>query len=103
MPKCNGYKKVQYCIYDHLDGRLCGGPVPEVELVIGGNDEEALHRVEGEAGDDALRHPHLGAGLPIKTHPKNPKKNHIKNPLKWGFLGFLIFFIFYENNTNFSL
>jgi hypothetical protein len=53
--------------YDHLDGWLRGGPVPEVELIIGGNDEEALHRVEGEAGDDALRHPHLGAGLPIKN------------------------------------
>jgi hypothetical protein len=61
MPKCNGFKKIPYhtVLYDHLDGWLCGGPVPEVELVIGGNDKEALHRVEGEAGDDALRHPHL--------------------------------------------
>ncbi len=35
-----------------------------------------------------------------KTTPKNPK-NHIKNPLKMFFFGFLK--IFYENNTNYSL
>ncbi len=42
-----------------------------------------------------------------KTHPKKPKKTHLKKPTKkffWGvFLGFFKFFIFYENNTNFSL
>ena len=43
-----------------------------------------------------------------KTHPKKPKKNHLKKPTKnvffFGFFWvFLIFFIFYENNTNFSL
>ncbi len=36
---------------------------------------------------------------PKKTHPKNPPKKPIKN----GFLGFFKFWIFYENNTNFSL
>jgi hypothetical protein len=45
------------------------------------------------------------AGLPIKSHPKNPpknpsEKNHLKNPLKMGFLNI---YCFYENNTNFSL
>jgi hypothetical protein len=39
---------------------------------------------------------------PKKTHPKNPKKPP-KNPQKMFFLGFFEFFIFYENNTNFSL
>jgi hypothetical protein len=41
-----------------------------------------------------------------KPTQKNPQKNHLKNPLKWVFwffLGFFKFFIFYENNTNFSL
>jgi hypothetical protein len=36
---------------------------------------------------------------PKKTKKKPPKKK----PLKLGFLGFLKFFIFFENNTNFSL
>jgi len=44
---------------------------------------------------------------PKKTHPKKPKKTHLKKPTKngffWVFLGFFKFFIFYENNTNFSL
>jgi len=39
-----------------------------VELIVGGNDEEALHGVEGEAGDDALRHPDLGAAVEV-PHP----------------------------------
>jgi hypothetical protein len=43
------------------------------------------------------------AGLEIKTHPKKPP---LKKPTKnvfFFFFGFLNFFIFYENNTNFSL
>jgi hypothetical protein len=44
---------------------------------------------------------------PKKTHPKKPKKTHLKKPTKngffWVFMGFFKFFIFYENNTNFSL
>jgi hypothetical protein len=36
------------------------------------------------------------AGLAIK-------KTHPKKPIKMGFLGFFKFFIFYENNTKFSL
>jgi hypothetical protein len=51
---------------------------------------------------------HLTAGLAIKNppkkpHPKKPKKKTHKKPTKNGFLGFLKFLIFYENNTNFSL
>jgi hypothetical protein len=38
-----------------------------------------------------------------KAHPKKPKKTHLKNPIKMGFLSFFKFLIFYENNTNFSL
>ncbi len=58
----------------------------------------------------------LEAGLAIKSHPKKPtQKNPPKKPQKkapkkptknvffWVFWGFLTFFIFYENNTNFSL
>jgi hypothetical protein len=46
---------------------------------------------------------------PKKTHPKkptqkNPPKKPTKNVFFWGvFWGFFKFFIFYENNTNFSL
>jgi hypothetical protein len=44
---------------------------------------------------------HHKAGLAIENPPKkNPKKNHPKKPLK---MFFWFFFIFYENNTNFSL
>ena len=39
-----------------------------MELIVGGNDEEALHGVEGEAGDDALCHPDLGAAVEV-PHP----------------------------------
>ncbi len=46
-------------------------------------------------------------GLALKNPPKktqkNPKKPTLKNPLKWVFLVFFKFLIFYENNTNFSL
>jgi hypothetical protein len=42
-----------------------------------------------------------------KNLPKKPKKTHLKKQLKMFFLGvfwgFFKFFIFYENNTNFSL
>jgi hypothetical protein len=59
----------------------------------------------------AHQHPNIpGLALknpPKKTHPKKPKKTHLKKPTKngffWVFLGFFEFFIFYENNTNFSL
>jgi hypothetical protein len=35
---------------------------------------------------------------------KKPTQKNLKNPLKMGFYGFFkFFFIFYENNTNFSL
>jgi hypothetical protein len=44
----------------------------------------------------------LVAGLAIKNPPKKNKKNSKKNT-KNGFFVFLKFFIFYENNTNFSL
>jgi hypothetical protein len=42
----------------------------------------------------------LQTGLAIKNPPK---KNHLKKPTKMFFLRFFKFFIFYENNTNFSL
>jgi hypothetical protein len=29
---------------------------------------------------------------PKKTHPKKPKRNHLKNPLKMDFFGFFWFF-----------
>jgi hypothetical protein len=51
----------------------------------------------------------LGPGLAIKNPPKKkhkkPPKNHLKTTKNvfFGFLGFLKIFIFYENNTNFSL
>jgi hypothetical protein len=38
-----------------------------------------------------------------KNPPKKAQKNHLKNPIKMGFLSFFLFLIFYENNTNFSL
>jgi hypothetical protein len=42
-----------------------------------------------------------------KNPPIKTKKNHLKKPTKnvffWFFGVFLNFFIFYENNTNFSL
>jgi hypothetical protein len=60
-----------------------------VELLYGEHDETL----------DLLLH----AGLPIKTTQKKPKKNHVKNPLKIGFLGFFKFLIFYEDNTKYSL
>ena len=34
-------------------------PVPEMQLVVGGDDEKLLDGVEGEAGNDALHTPHL--------------------------------------------
>jgi len=36
-----------------------------VKLIICGNDEKALHGMEGEAGDDSLRHPDLGAAVHV--------------------------------------
>jgi hypothetical protein len=48
----------------------------------------------------STRYKHIQAGLALKNPPK---KNHLKNSLKMGFLGFFKFLIFYENNTNFSL
>jgi hypothetical protein len=46
-------------------------------------------------------------GLALKNPPKKTQKTHLKKPTKnvffWVFLGFFKFFIFYENNTNFSL
>jgi hypothetical protein len=59
-----------------------------------------------------LTHRVLQPGLAIKTHPTKPpkknQKNHLKKPTKNVFFfkvcfGFFKFFIFYENNTNFSL
>ncbi len=42
-----------------------------------------------------------------KNPPKKTQKTHLKKPTKngffWGFLGFFKFFIFYENNINFSV
>ncbi len=38
-----------------------------------------------------------------KNPPKTTQKKPPKKPLKMVFLGFFKFFIFYENNTNFSL
>jgi hypothetical protein len=46
---------------------------------------------------------HLAPGLALKNPPKKNKKKTPKKTTKNGFLGFLKFFIFYENNTNFSL
>jgi hypothetical protein len=46
----------------------------------------------------------VGIKKPTQNNPsKKKQKNPHKKPLKMGFLGFLKFFIFYENNTNFSL
>jgi hypothetical protein len=45
----------------------------------------------------------LYAGLALKNPPKKTQKTPHKNPLKMFILGFFKFFIFYENNTNFSL
>jgi hypothetical protein len=42
-------------------------------------------------------------GIKKPTQKNPPKKTHLKNPLKMFLLGFFKFFIFYENNTNFSL
>ena len=42
-----------------LDGWLGLGPVPEVKLVEGGNDQESLHWVEGETGNDPVSDPEL--------------------------------------------
>jgi hypothetical protein len=68
-----------------------GGPV------VGGQEAPVLGGQEG-----------LKAGLAIKIPPekhtqKNPKNAYKNQPQKMDFLGFLNFFIFYENNTNFSL
>jgi hypothetical protein len=60
-----------------------------------------LHQLRGDLRPD--EHPQslvLKPGLAIKNPPKKPT---YKNPLKMGFLGFLNFKFFYENNTNFSL
>jgi hypothetical protein len=48
--------------------------------------------------------PRVGIKKPNqKNPPKKTQKNHLKKPTKNGFFGFLKFFIFYENNTNFFL
>jgi hypothetical protein len=49
----------------------------------------------GVPGRDGIKKP-----TPIKTHPKISKKTHLKNPLK---MFLFLFFIFYENDTNFAL
>ena len=41
--------------------RLLLLPVPEEDLVVGGDHEELVYGVEGEAGDYALRGPEAGA------------------------------------------
>ncbi len=46
----------------------------------------------------------LSSRVGIKKPNQKTPKNHLKNPLKmyfFGFLGFLKLLIFYENNTNF--
>ena len=50
---------------DDLDGRFGLRPVPEVKLVEGGDDQEPLHGVEGEAGDDSVSDPELRATVKV--------------------------------------
>jgi hypothetical protein len=62
-------------------------------MTVHGVEAEKVAEVEAEK-----------AGLAIKKKPpKKPPKKHLKKSLKMSFWGFLNCFIFYENNTNFSL
>jgi hypothetical protein len=72
---------------------------------LGGRIKTAGNSIKSSAGNAAaglLASSSQVAGLAIKNPPK---KTHTKNPLKMFSLGFLCFlhFLFYENNTNFSL
>lgn len=57
---------------DHGEG-LRSAPVPEVQLVVGGDQEELGSRVEGQGGDGniALCEPTLTAALQRNTHSVN--------------------------------
>jgi hypothetical protein len=70
-----------------IDGQLSSLPLPHNAA-----DGVASHRTRHR---HRLTRHHLQAGLAIKNPPKNP--------LKMFFLCIFLFFIFYENNTNFSL
>jgi hypothetical protein len=74
----------------------------KIPVEVGGHEDTSTALLGGALAPQAVNLPvvvHLVAGLAIKTHPKTPPKKPTKN----GFYGFLNFFIFYENNTNFFL
>jgi hypothetical protein len=73
--------------------------VPTIELDAQGRSRPSIcslynwrYRALGNL-PHVLNHPDYQAGLPIKTHLKNPPKNPTKMSF-WGFLGFLKFLFF---------
>jgi hypothetical protein len=77
----------------------------EQDLPTGGRLQPPQERQAMRHGHPrGLGRGHLHPGLAIKNPPKRTQKNLLKKTTKNVFFwGFLIFFIFYENNANFSL
>jgi hypothetical protein len=74
------------------------------------SDSEGVPDLPRPAADVAGEYGEQAPGAGRVANKKPTQKTHLKNPLKlfflvfWGgFFGFFLIFIFYENNTNFSL
>ena len=50
---------------ENLGGWFRLAPVPEVEFVEGGDDEQPLHRVERQAGYHSVGHPELRPAMQV--------------------------------------